>query len=52
MIAVSLVVNYIAFVLAEPYLGYLGASLAALAASTVIKFFSLDRLVFKPSRVR
>ena len=50
MIAVSVVVNFIAFVLLEPYLGNLGASLGALVFSTVIKFFSLDRLVFKPSR--
>ena len=50
MIAVSVVVNFIAFVLLEPHLGNLGASLGALVFSTVIKFFSLDRLVFKPTR--
>jgi putative flippase GtrA len=50
MIAVSLVVNFIAFVLLEPYLGNLGASLGAIVFSTIIKFFSLDRVVFKPTR--
>lgn len=51
-IAVSLIVNLVAFVLAQPFMPDIAAALVALAASTVIKFLSLDRLVFRPSGVR
>ncbi len=49
-IAVSLIVNFAAFVLAQPYMPDVVAAIAALAASTIIKFLSLDRLVFRPSQ--
>jgi len=51
-IAVSLIVNLVAFVLAQPFMSDLAAAVVALAASTVIKFLSLDRLVFRASGVR
>jgi putative flippase GtrA len=51
-IAVSLIVNFVAFVLAQPFVPDIAAAVVALAASTVIKFLSLDRLVFRPSAVR
>lgn len=51
-IAVSLIVNFVAFVLAQPFMPDVAAALIALAASTVIKFLSLDRLVFRATRVR
>ena len=51
-IAVSLIVNFVAFVLAQPLMPDVAAALVALAASTVIKFLSLDRLVFRTSGVR
>ena len=51
-ICVSLVVNLIAFVLAQPFMSDIAAAVVALAASTLIKFVSLDRLVFRTSRVR
>ena len=51
-IAVSLIVNFVAFVLAQPFMSDLAAAVVALAASTVIKFLSLDRLVFRTSGVR
>jgi len=51
-IAVSLIVNFVAFVLAQPFMPDAAAAVVALAASTVIKFLSLDRLVFRTSRVR
>lgn len=50
-IAVSLIVNFAAFVLAQPFMPDVAAALVALAASTVIKFVSLDRLVFRTSGV-
>jgi putative flippase GtrA len=49
---VSIVVNFVAFVLARPYMPDIAAAIVALGASTVIKFLSLDRLVFRPSGVR
>lgn len=51
LIALSLIVNVVAFALAEPFMPDIGAALVGLAASTVIKFLSLDRLVFRPARV-
>jgi len=50
-IALSLAVNLAAFVVAEAFMPYLAAAVVALGASTVIKFLSLDRLVFRPARV-
>lgn len=49
-IAVSLIINFAAFVIAQPFMPDIAAALVALAASTVIKFLSLDRLVFRPYR--
>lgn len=51
-IALSLIVNFVAFVVFEPFMPDLAAAVVAIAASTVIKFLSLDRLVFPPARLR
>ena len=42
-IALSLVINVVAFALAEPFMPDIAAAVVGLAASTVIKFLSLDR---------
>ena len=51
-IAFSLVVNVVAFALAEPFMPDIAAAIVGLAASTVIKFLSLDRLVFRSTGLR
>ena len=51
-IALSLVVNVVAFALAERALPDVAAAIVALAASTVLKFLSLDRLVFRAGGLR
>jgi putative flippase GtrA len=51
-IALSLVINVVVFALGERALPDLAAAVVALAASTVIKFLSLDRLVFRASGLR
>jgi putative flippase GtrA len=51
-IALSLVVNVVAFALAEPFMPDVAAAVVGLAASTLIKFFSLDRLVFRSAGLR
>lgn len=50
-IALSLAVNLAAFVVAQLYMPDILAAIVGLAASTVIKFLSLDRLVYRPARV-
>jgi putative flippase GtrA len=51
-IALSLVINVVAFALAEPFMPALAAAAVGLAASTIIKFLSLDRLVFRSTGLR
>ncbi len=51
-IALSLVINVVAFALAEPFMPDIAAAVVGLAASTVIKFLSLDRLVFRSTGLR
>lgn len=51
-IALSLVINVVAFALAEPFMPDIAAAMVGLAASTVIKFLSLDRLVFRSTGLR
>lgn len=51
-IGLSLVINVVAFALAEPFMPVLAAAVVGLAASTVIKFLSLDRLVFRSTGLR
>lgn len=51
-IALSLVFNVVAFAIAEPFMPAVAAALVGLAASTIIKFLSLDRLVFRSARLR
>jgi putative flippase GtrA len=46
MIALSLVINFVGFALAQPFIGDLPATVLAVAASTVIKYLSLDRYTF------
>jgi putative flippase GtrA len=46
MIALSLVINFIAFALAAPFMPDLAAQAVAVAASTVVKYLSLDRYTF------
>jgi len=46
MIALSLVINFVAFALAQPFIGDMPATILAVAASTVIKYLSLDRYTF------
>jgi putative flippase GtrA len=46
MIALSLVINFIGFALAQPFMPDLAATIVAVAASTVIKYLSLDRYTF------
>lgn len=51
-ITLSLVVNVVAFALAEPFMPDIAAAIVGLAASTIIKFLSLDRLVFRSTGLR
>jgi putative flippase GtrA len=51
-IALSLVINVVAFALAEPFVPDIAAAVVGLAASTIIKFLSLDRLVFRSAGLR
>jgi putative flippase GtrA len=46
-IAVSLVVNMGAFVVAQLFLPDIAAAIVGVGSSTAIKFFSLDRLAFR-----
>lgn len=46
MIALSLVINFAAFSLAQAYVSTLAATVIAVAASTVVKYLSLDRYTF------
>jgi len=46
MIALSLLINFVAFVIAVAFVPDIVATLIAVAASTVIKFLSLDRYTF------
>jgi putative flippase GtrA len=49
-IALSLVINFGVFVVAQLFLPALVAVLIGIACSTAIKFVSLDRFAFRPSR--
>jgi len=46
MIALSLLINFVGFAIAQPVVGDLLATVLAVAASTVIKYLSLDRYTF------
>jgi putative flippase GtrA len=46
MIALSLVINLTAFVIARAFVADLPAAIVGVAASTVIKYLSLDRYTF------
>jgi len=46
-IMLSLVLNVAGFALAEPFMPAFAAALVGLAVSTLVKFLSLDRLVFQ-----
>jgi putative flippase GtrA len=46
MIALSLVINFVGFTIAVAFVPDIVAALVAVAASTVIKFLSLDRYTF------
>jgi putative flippase GtrA len=48
-IALSLGMNLAAFIVFERFLPEILAAVAGLGASTIVKFFSLDRLAFRPS---
>ena len=48
-IALSLVVNFGAFVLAQMFMTDVLAAVVGVAASTALKFLSLDKLAFKPA---
>jgi putative flippase GtrA len=50
-IAVSLIVNFSVFVVAQLFLPAVIAVMIGIASSTAIKFISLDRFAFRPSRV-
>ena len=50
MIALSLVINLGAFVIARNFVSDLPAAAVGVAASTVIKYLSLDRLTFRRNR--
>lgn len=46
MIALSLVLNFIAFAIAQAFMPELAAAAVGVAASTVVKYLSLDRYTF------
>jgi putative flippase GtrA len=48
-IAASLVVNFLAFVVAQMFMADILAALVGVGASTALKFLSLDKLAFKPA---
>jgi putative flippase GtrA len=50
VIALSLVVNFVAFVVAQAVVVDIAAAAIAVAVSTGIKFVSLDRYTFRPAR--
>ena len=50
MIALSLVINLGAFIIARNFVSDLPAAAVGVAASTVIKYLSLDRLTFRRNR--
>jgi putative flippase GtrA len=47
-IAISLVINFLAFVIALMFVPDLVAFMVGVGASTALKFLSLDKLAFKP----
>jgi putative flippase GtrA len=49
-IALSLVINLGAFVIAQVFLPDIAAAIIGVLCSTAVKFVSLDRLAFRPSR--
>jgi putative flippase GtrA len=51
-IGLSLVIQVVAFALAQPFMPPIAAAIVGVAASTVIKFLSLDRLVFRSTGLR
>ena len=48
-IALSLVVNFVAFLVAQMFMTDILAAVVGVSASTALKFLSLDRLAFKPA---
>jgi putative flippase GtrA len=48
-IALSLVVNFLAFVVAQMFMADILAALIGVGFSTALKFLSLDRLAFRPA---
>jgi putative flippase GtrA len=48
-IAVSLVVNFLAFVVAQMFMADVLAALVGVGFSTALKFLSLDKLAFRPA---
>lgn len=51
-IAFSVVINFVAFVIAQLFVSDILATVIAVAASTVVKFLSLDRLTFRSEATR
>jgi putative flippase GtrA len=47
LIALSLVVNFVAFAVAQAFVPDLVAAMVAVVASTALKFVSLDRVAFR-----
>jgi putative flippase GtrA len=50
-IALSLVVNMAAFVVAQLFMPDIFAAIIGVSSSTALKFFSLDRVAFRPAGV-
>ena len=50
MIALSLVINFIAVAIAQAYVVQLAAAAIGVAASTVVKYLSLDRYTFSNTK--
>jgi putative flippase GtrA len=48
-IALSLVVNFLAFLVAQAFMPDVLAAVVGVGASTALKFLSLDKLAFKPA---
>ena len=51
-IALAVALNFGVFVVARAYLPDIAAAVVAICASTLVKFFSLDRLAFKDETAR
>jgi putative flippase GtrA len=47
-IAASLVVNFLAFIVAQMFIADVFAAVVGVACSTALKFLSLDKLAFRP----